>query len=288
MPTSPEDPATPANPAPRAPGATPGETSASAGRPDGTPARAPRRRRRRILTVVGLSVLTVLVIAVSVFLSWANDTFAAEPAGLAAVQEDTRVELDDRGDVVILTPTGESDGRGLVFLSGAKVEPQAYAATFQEVAAEGTTVVIVKPFLNLAILERRPLDAFTDLVPGVDSWAVGGHSMGGVKACSYAETGEVDALVLLASYCSGDALADSTDLDVLSVSGTQDGLATPEKIDDSLDDLPATTTVVRIDGASHAQFGDYGVQPGDGTPTISDDAARESITEALVPFLAPQ
>lgn len=288
MPTSSEDPATPTDPAVRAPGATPDGTSASTGEPDGRPARAPRRRRRRVLTVVGLSVLTLVVVAVSVFLSWANDTYAAEPAGLAAVQEDSRVELDDRGDVVILSPTGESDGRGLVFLSGAKVDPQAYAATFREVAAEGTTVVIVKPFLNLAILERRPLDAFTDLVPEIGSWAVGGHSMGGVKACSYAESGEVDALVLLASYCSGDALADSTDLDVLSVSGTQDGLATPEKIDDSLSDLPASTTVVRIDGASHAQFGDYGDQPGDGTPTISDDAARERITEALVPFLDPQ
>lgn len=245
------------------------------------------RRHRRVLTIIGISVVALLAIAVSAFLWWANDTYPAEPAGLAAVQEDPRVDLDDRGDVVILRPTGEDDGRGLVFLSGAKVDPQAYAVTFQEVAAEGTTVVIVKPFLNLAILERRPLDAFTDLVPEVGSWAVGGHSMGGVKACSYAEPGEVDALVLLASYCSGDALASSTDLDVISVSGTQDGLATPAKIDDSLADLPASTTDVRIDGASHAQFGDYGVQPGDGTPTISDDEARESISEALVPFLDP-
>lgn len=261
---------------------TPGEHGGA-----GTATSAKPRRRRRGLKIALASVLAVLVVAVGAFLYWANDTYTAEPAGLAAVQEDPRVDVDDQGDVVVLRPTGESDGRGLVFLSGAKVDPQAYAATFQEVAAEGTTVVIVKPFLNLAILERRPLDAFTDLAPDVDSWAVGGHSMGGVKACSYAESGDVDALVLLASYCSGDALADRTDLDVISVSGTQDGLATPEKIDDSLADLPAATTVVRIDGASHAQFGDYGLQPGDGTPTISDDAARESISEALVPFLGP-
>lgn len=251
------------------------------------PAAEKPRRRRRILTIVGACVLAVLVVAVGAFLVWANDTYAAEPAGLVAVQEDPRVELDDQGDVVVLRPTGASDDRGLVFLAGAKVDPQAYAATFQEVAAEGTTVVIVKPFLNLAILERRPLDAFTDHAPEVGSWAVGGHSMGGVKACSYAESGEVDALVLLASYCSGDALADRTDLDVISVSGTQDGLATPEKIDDSLADLPAGTEVVRIDGASHAQFGDYGVQPGDNAPSISDEEARERISEALVPFLDP-
>lgn len=244
-----------------------------------------RRRRWRVLRIVGASLLAVLVVAVGAFLFWANDTYTAEPAGLAAVESDPRVRLDDQGDVVVMTPAEPGDGHGLVFLAGAKVDPQAYAVTFQETVAEGTTVVIVKPFLNLAILERRPLDAFTDLAPDVDSWAVGGHSMGGVKACMYAESGEVDALVLLASYCSGDGLADRTDLDALSVSGTRDGLATPEKIDASLLDLPATTTVVRIEGASHAQFGDYGLQPGDGTPTITDEEAREQITEALVPFL---
>lgn len=267
---------------PEAPGAPDDAPEAST-----TGATEKPRRRRRVLTIVAISVVTVLVVAVGGFLVWANDTYTAEPAGLVAVQEDPRVELDDQGDVVVLRPTGASDDRGLVFLAGAKVDPQAYAATFQEVAAEGTTVVIVKPFLNLAILERRPLDAFTDHAPEVGSWAVGGHSMGGVKACSYAESGEVDALVLLASYCSGDALADRTDLDVISVSGTQDGLATPEKIDDSLADLPASTEVVRIDGASHAQFGDYGVQPGDSTPSISDEEARERISAALVPFLDP-
>lgn len=263
--------------------------SSTTGTTDSTGAAAvpgkPRRRRWRVLRIVGASLLAVLVIAVGAFLYWANDTYTAEPAGLAAVQSDPRVQLDDQGDVVVMTPTAPGDGPGLVFLAGAKVDPQAYAVTFQETVAEGTTVVIVKPFLNLAILERRPLDAFTDLAPDVGSWAVGGHSMGGVKACMYAESGEVDALVLLASYCSGDGLADRTDLDALSVSGTQDGLATPEKIDASLRDLPASTTVVRIDGASHAQFGDYGLQPGDGTPTITDEEAREQITEVLVPFL---
>jgi len=36
----------------------------------------------------------------------------------------------------------------------------------------------------------------------------------------------------------------------------------------------------------HAYFGDYGPQPGDGTPTITHDAARTQISAASVAFVA--
>lgn len=256
--------------------------------PTGVPATppAPRRRRvRRVLVTVALALIGLLVVAVAVFLVWADDTYPAAPEGLAAVQEDPRVRLDDRGDVVVLRPAGEGDGSGLVFLAGAKVEPQAYAATFQEVAAQGTTVVLVEPFLHLALLERRPFEAFTALAPEVDAWAVGGHSMGGVRACTYAESEGVRALVLLASYCSLGDLSGRSDLAALTVTGTQDGLVDEESIAASLSLMPPGAERVSVDGASHAQFGDYGAQRGDGTPTISDDAARERLTDVLVPFL---
>ncbi len=40
-----------------------------------------------------------------------------------------------------------------------------------------------------------------------------------------------------------------------------------------------------VEGAAHAQFGDYGPQPGDGTPTISDDEARDLNSWAAVEFV---
>ena len=113
----------------------------------------------------------------------------------------------------MLTPAGGAGEHGLVFFAGAKVEPEAYAATFRETAAQGRTVVIVQSFLNLPLLETRPLSEFTDLAPEVDAWAVGGHSMGGVQACRVAdaEPEAVHALVLFASYCADDALAQRED-----------------------------------------------------------------------------
>lgn len=48
------------------------------------------------------------------------------------------------------------------------------------------TVVITKPWLNLAFFDLRGLSTFTDLAPDVQTWMVGGHSLGGVTACQFA------------------------------------------------------------------------------------------------------
>ena len=121
-------------------------------------------------------------------------------------------------------------------IPGAKVDPLAYAATLVGVVEEGTTVVITKPAQPRVLRPPTPVD-FTDLAPDVDDWAVGGHSLGGVRACQLAEG--TDGLVLFGSYCAND-LSESG-LAVLSISASEDGLSTPEKIDDVRHLLPADT-----------------------------------------------
>lgn len=76
-------------------------------------------------------------------------------------------------------------------------------------------------------------------------------------------------------------------LPVLSLSGSEDGLSTPEKIADARDQLPADADMVEIDGASHASFGDYGPQDGDGTPSISREQIHAEVTRLTESFLAP-
>ena len=157
----------------------------------------------------------------------------------------------------------------------------AYAAPLQGLAEEGITVVITRPWLNLAFFDPRGLDDFTSAAPDVESWAVGGHSLGGVRACQLATA--ADALVLFASYCAND-LSDS-ELPVLSVAGSEDGLSTPEKTADARPMLPADAELVEIDGASHASFGDYGPQAGDGEPTLSEEEMRAQLTDIVGGFL---
>jgi len=90
--------------------------------------------------------------------------------------------------------------------------------------------------------------------------------------------------VLFASYCATDISA--TELPVLSIGGSEDGLSTPEKIRDAAPLLPADADVIEIDGASHASFGAYGPQAGDGTPTISEAEMTARVTELVTDFAA--
>ncbi len=261
----------------------------STGRPEVVHRRTPyrgnvqKKRGRRVLTIIGWSLVTVLVLGVGGIVAWSQiGVMQAEPAPLAAVRENTAIHVEDAEQGIVMTPAdGESD-LGLVFVPGAKVDPWAYAPILQSLAEEGVTVVITRPWLNLAFFDLRGLDSFTSAAPEIDDWGVGGHSLGGVRACQLAA--DAEALLLFGSYCSTDVSA--TDLAVLSISGSEDGLSTPEKIDAARDLLPADAEMIEIEGASHASFGDYGPQAGDGTPTISDAEMHAEVAEILNAFVA--
>ncbi len=241
-----------------------------------------KKRGRRVLRWTLWSILIVLVVGAGGIVVWSQiGVMPAEQKPLTDVRENSAITVDDTAEGIVLAPADGDSEVGLVFVPGAKVDPWAYAAVLQGVAEDGVTVVITRPWLNLAFFDLRPLDAFTAAAPEVDVWAVGGHSLGGVRACQLAT--DADALVLFGSYCANDLSGD--DLAVLSLAGSEDGLSTPEKIADARGNLPADAELVEIEGAAHASFGDYGPQDGDGTPQISDDEMHRVVTERLGPFL---
>ncbi|MFC7432737.1 MULTISPECIES: alpha/beta hydrolase [unclassified Agrococcus] len=246
-------------------------------------------RRRRIARRIGIALGVVVALAVVAGLVWASTPHPADADGLAAVESDERVSVDERDGLIVVLPTDAAAetlaGQGVVVLAGARVDPRAYVRTFRDVAAEGAAVVIVRSPLTLAILEQRPLSDVTAAVPGIDEWSVAGHSMGGVRACTYAEDDAVDALVLLASYCSLGDLSGRDDLTVLSITGSRDDVLNQEAALDARSLLPDDAAFVELDGVSHAQFGDYGDQPGDGEPAVSDDDAHAAIAAAIVDAL---
>lgn len=237
------------------------------------------RRGRRILARVGIGLAVVLALLVAGTVVWSQTgVLQAEPAALEAARANPAVEIEEVDGSIRITPAAsvEAPQVGLVFLPGGKVEAEAYVAKLARVAEEaGITVVITRPWLNLAFFDPRGMDEFMPLAPAVDRWLVGGHSLGGVRACSLAE--DAAGLVLFASYCAAD-LSDS-ELPVLSLSGSRDALSTPEKVQGAADELPPGTRFVELDGANHAAFGDYGAQAGDGEATMSDDDVTVALAE---------
>ncbi|GAA4722899.1 hypothetical protein GCM10023216_10310 [Isoptericola chiayiensis] len=245
---------------------------------------------RRVVGLVG-AVAWIAAIA------WLRPFDAVEPAP-SALEPDDAVAVTESATTIELAPTGEPSGTALLYQPGAKVEARAYAAVLRPLAEAGHTVVVVQQPLGIGFLATGAFDDARDARPEVDRWVLGGHSLGGVVAATQADddasdegtSGDEDAvapvagLLLHASYPAGD-VSDTLTAAVASVSGSEDGLTTPAAIEDSRADLPAGTTFTVVEGAVHAFFGDYGPQPGDGTPTIDHDDARQQISAASLRFM---
>lgn len=241
---------------------------------------------RRVGTVL-LAVAGVVVLVVVGFLVYASLVFEGDREASLDAWRSNGVEITGTERSIVIEPTTGATGTGLVFIPGAKVQPSAYLYKMAGIAeATGMTVVITEPTLNLAFFDTRPLSEFTADAPEVERWYVGGHSLGGVRACQLAAAEEEPAVVglmLFGSYCVDD-LSDSG-LAVLSVVAENDGLSTPEEVASRSGNLPDDAETVVIEGANHASFGDYGVQPGDGTSTVDRRTARAEIAEAVAGFI---
>jgi hypothetical protein len=247
------------------------------------------RKRTGGWRVAGVVVILVLGFAWLALTAWLRPYTAIEPA-LSAMRSDTAVTVSETATEIVLAPAHGTSATGVFFQPGALVDPRAYAAVLRPLAEAGHTVVIPKQPLGIAFLAVGAFDEARPRFPAVTGWVVGGHSLGGTVAAMEADAADHDAtapaigLLLYASYPAND-ISTSLTTAALSLSGSRDGLATPDKITASRADLPADAEFVQIEGASHAQFGSYGPQAGDGTPTISDADARTPISDASVRFV---
>jgi PPOX class probable F420-dependent enzyme len=201
--------------------------------------------------------------------------------------ESERISIDV-SKWITFQPVARTPTTGLIIYPGGRVDYRAYAPQANEIAAQGYLVVIVHMPLNLAVMNPDAAAEVIAAYPEIEHWVVGGHSLGGAMAANFVYTnpGAVEGLVLWAAYPALSNDLSGTDIQVLSISGTLDGLSTPEKIAASIPLLPADTTWVAIEGGNHAQFGWYGPQAGDNPATISRADQQAQIVEATLALLA--
>jgi hypothetical protein len=253
-----------------------------------TEAQIRRRARWRLALAVPALILCAALVAV---LAWARP-FKATPAAAAAMRSENNVVVIDKLSWYEMRPVGKDKAgktvkptAALVFVPGARVDPRAYAELLRPLAQAGHVVAVLKAPFGIALARPDQAEEVLRVHPEITYWAVGGHSLGGTAAASFAdEHEEVKALVLYASYPARPI--ERTDLKVLSISGSADGLATTADIDASKAYLPPDSLYLVIPGAVHSDFGDYGEQPGDGSPTIDHAAAQIEIQKATSDLLA--
>lgn len=185
---------------------------------------------------------------------------------------------------------GPGEDTALIFYPGAKVQDIAYAPLLKELAENGVDCYLVHMPGNLAIFGvNKAEDVLRDSV-GTDAayehWYLAGHSLGGAMAASFAATHseELEGLIFLGAYSTKDL--SGTDLKVLSLYGSEDQVLNREKLAESHALMPADFTEYVIAGGNHAQYGDYGVQKGDGTATITAEEQRNIVVEKILTFMS--
>lgn len=204
-------------------------------------------------------------------LAWGLTPLGPAPEALAAMESNADVTVHDGGVFIVFTPTATVPDTGLILYPGGHVDYRSYAPIAQTIAGQGFMVAIVRMPFSLAVFGIDRADDVIAAHPSVRHWVIGGHSLGGSMAAAYAQQHpeKVQGLVFWASYPgTGDDLSASV-LKGLSTYGSNDGVLNRDNFNATLALLPPGTTLQVIEGGNHAQFGNYGPQPGDGTATIS-------------------
>lgn len=192
------------------------------------------------------------------------------------------------GSYWTFSPRNITPSKGLIIYPGALIDPRAYAVLAQGIAREGYLVVIPSMLFNLAIASPNRADKIIDTYDDIDTWVISGHSLGGVMACNYAGNNQstIDGVILYASYPSEDYRIDDTNLSVLSIYGTNDGLTSLDDIDASVAHLPADAEFYEIAGGNHSQFAYYKPESAnDNSADISREEQHAQMIDASINLL---
>lgn len=221
--------------------------------------------KKKILLVT-LTIFILLLVSATIYV---NDYYHASVTALSALENSETVTITSiEEDALAFIPANPV--AGLIFYPGGKVEYTAYAPLMHALAEKGILCILPEMTCNLAVLEMNAADGLSDHFPNVDTWYLGGHSLGGSMAASYLEKNAAtyDGLLLCASYSTANL--SQLGLPVLSIYGSEDTVLNAEKYEEYKINLPADYTEYIIQGGCHAYFGSYGAQNGDGLPSITE------------------
>lgn len=235
------------------------------------------RRFPKWLLASAAAVACIAGILAAGFGMYVSGSYEAAPEAQALLESggSGRVQIFQEDDRLIVAAPKEPEA-GLILYPGGKVAPEAYVPLTDALAQRGILCVLVKMPCNLAVFDADAADGIAEQFPEIKRWYIGGHSLGGAMAASYAagHAEKLEGLLLLAAYSTEDL--SGTELRALSLYGSEDGVLNREKYGECRKNLPADTQENVIEGGCHAYFGMYGEQEGDGKALI---APKEQIEE---------
>ena len=226
--------------------------------------------------------LVIVLIGAIGLVGWATVSTQEATESAVEVLRDNGVQRED-GQLVF--QPSSPNGKGLIYYPGGLVDPEAYAVTAQGIADAGYLVVVPKMPLNLAFTGINRADGIMADFPEIESWVIGGHSLGGAMAAEYAKNNvdKLDGLIMFASYPANNEDFVNFPIPILTIIGSEDpGAPEQEAFYERISDSASRFI---IEGGNHRQYGDYSFQKGDGIATISAAEQQGQIIAATIQFL---
>lgn len=230
--------------------------------------------KKRILIVL----FGLIIVTTAAFFIYTGIYYHADETALAALKSDDAVQVTSTDFGYFFDGPSESDV--LIFYPGAKVEETAYAPLLHLIALQGMDVCLIKMPFRLAVFGLNRADRVIEKNDYTGLY-IGGHSLGGAMAANYASThsDELDGIVLLAAYSTAD-LDDS--LKAITIYGSEDEVLNTAKMNELKSSLPDGYREYVIEGGNHAQFGNYGIQNGDGEASVSSEEQQLKTAEYIL------
>lgn len=235
-------------------------------------------KRRKIILISLGSILLITLIICFIYLSTYSHAISVEQ--YLKSSDEVTVKEDNNGYFF--------DGYGtydlVIFYPGAKVDTKAYAPLMYLLAKNGIDVYLVNMPFHFAIFGINKADYVLKNYSYKNYYGAG-HSLGGAMISSYISKNHelFKGLILLASYTTKDL--SNTNLDVLSIYGSLDGVLNMENVVSGRSLMPNNYIEYVIEGGNHANFASYGNQKGDNNSLISKEEQINLTLNSICNFI---
>lgn len=235
----------------------------------------PGSKRANIIEQAVNSVAQLCFLFGIIIIWYSSDSYKADNTAKECIAgtETVTVSQTDTG----LFFDGPGTEKALVFYPGAKVEYTAYAPLMRKISEEGTDCFLCEMPYNLAVFGINTADKIIENY-SYNKWYIGGHSLGGAMASTYANgRDDISGLVLMGAYPTAEPGCPT-----LIIYGSNDGVINRSKLEQGVSFDGAT--VAEISGGNHAQFGSYGVQTGDHNADITREEQWDITVKVVSEF----